>query len=126
VFVTTVRVAVLNAIDSMLDFKVMDEGIDGIATVELVDELRVPDEAPGAVELSKCVDFPLWSNEEETKLLDSVGRTLLVDEASVPEDNIVSTPGAEISEEAEGARRDRNEAPINLGFETLVLALSLG
>jgi hypothetical protein len=54
--VTTVRV---NAIDSILDSKVMDEGIDGIATVEFVDELRVPDEAPGALELSECVDFSL-------------------------------------------------------------------
>jgi hypothetical protein len=126
VFVTTVRVAVLNAIDSILESKVMEEVIDGIATVELVDELRVPDEAPGTVELSECVDFSLWSDEEETELLDSIGRTLFVDQASMPEDNIVSTPGEETSEEAEGARRDRNEAPINLGFETLVLALSLG
>jgi hypothetical protein len=101
VFVTTVRVAVLNAIDSILESKVMEEVIDGIATVELVDELRVPDEAPGVVELPERVDFSLWSNEEETELLDSVGRTLLVDEASVPEDSIVSTPRAETSEEAE-------------------------
>ena len=93
VFVTTTRVAMLGAIDSILGSKVLDGMVGDVATVEVVAELKVPDEASGAVELSERVDFSLRPDEEKAELLDSVGRFLFVDvdEADTPEENTIFT-----------------------------------